>query len=37
MQRINWTITRIAVMAIASIGAVAPVVQALAGVPGSTN
>jgi hypothetical protein len=37
MRRINWTITRFAVIALASLGAIAPVAQALAGVPGHVN
>lgn len=37
MRRNNWTIARFVVIAFASFGAIAPVAQALAGVPGNVN
>ncbi len=37
MNRINSTFTRVLVFAVATIGAVAPVAHALAGVPGNVN
>ncbi len=35
MHRNTWTIARFVVIAVASLGAIAPVAQALAGVPGN--
>jgi hypothetical protein len=37
MRRINWTLARFAVIALASFGAIAPAAQALAGVPGTVS
>ncbi len=37
MQRLNSTFTRVLVLAVAAVGAAAPVATALAGVPGNVN
>ena len=37
MQHINWTITRLTVVAVAAFVAIAPVVHVLAGSPGGIN
>lgn len=37
MRRNNWTIARLVVIAVTSIGAVAPVGYALAQLPGNVN